>query len=70
MDYTVVIEKGEHSYGGYALDIDGIYAFGDCEQEVIEKLQQAITDRIVELRAEGKTPPLPMHTAAKVHVAA
>jgi len=70
MDYTVVIEKGVHSVGGYALDIEGIYAFGDTEQDVLEKLQKAIADRIGDLRAEGREIPQPTHSTSTIHVAA
>jgi predicted RNase H-like HicB family nuclease len=70
MDYTAVIEKGRENYGGYVLDIDGIYAVGASEQDVIEKLAEAITCRITELRAEGKEVPLPSQKAVTVHIAA
>lgn len=68
VDYAIVIEKGKESYGGYPLDIDGIYAFGDSEAEVKEKLSKAVTDRIAELRAEGKEIPAPSHTIGSVRL--
>lgn len=70
MDYTVVIEKGSGNYGGYALDIEGIYAVGESEEDVVRKLQDAIAYRIAELRAEGKDVPRPSQKAVTVHVAA
>lgn len=70
MDYTVVVEKGRENYGGYVLDIEGIYAVGDSEEEVIQKLSEAIAYRIAELRAEGKDVPLPSQKAVTVHIAA
>ncbi len=70
MDYTVVVEKGRENYGGYVLDIEGIYAVGDSEENVIRKLSDAIAYRITELRAEGKEVPIPSQKAVTVHVAA
>lgn len=68
MDYTIVIEKGNESYSGYPLDIEGIYAFGDTEADVAKKLETAIADRVAELRAEGKELPKPSHRIRSVHV--
>lgn len=70
MDYTVVVEKGSRNYGGYVLDIEGIYACGASEEDVLQKLREAIAYRIKELRAEGKEVPLPSQKAVIVHVAA
>ncbi len=70
MDYTVVVEKGSNNYGGYVLDIEGIYAVGDSEEEVIGRLQDAIAYRISEMRAEGKEIPRPSQKAVTVHIAA
>lgn len=70
MNYPVVIERGEENFSGYPLDIEGIYAFGKSESEILEKLTRAIEERLAEYRAEGKSAPSSSHTVRTIHVAA
>ncbi|MEH2417272.1 type II toxin-antitoxin system HicB family antitoxin [Nostoc sp.] len=48
MRYTVVIEKGETSYGAYVPDLPGCVAVG----ETLEEVKQMITEAI-EFHLEG-----------------
>jgi predicted RNase H-like HicB family nuclease len=42
MHYTVIIEKGETSFGAYVPDVPGCVAVGETREEVTELIQEAI----------------------------
>jgi predicted RNase H-like HicB family nuclease len=42
MPYTVVIEKGETSYGAYVPDVPGCIALAETEEEVELLIHEAI----------------------------
>ena len=45
-EYLVIIEQEEKNFGGYFVDIEGIYAVGDSAEEVVERLRSALAERI------------------------
>lgn len=59
MKYPVVIEKTRNGYGGYVVDIEGLHAVGDSPKEVRSLLQAILTERVQEMREEGKRIPKP-----------
>jgi predicted RNase H-like HicB family nuclease len=70
MQYTVIIEKGENSFGAYVPDLPGCVAVGETEQEVLQLIQEAIEFHLEGLKAEGKPFPQPVSHSEIVSVAA
>lgn len=58
-DYTVVIEKGETSYGAYIPDLPGCVAVGETREEVEALIKEAIELHLEMLRSDGLSIPEP-----------
>ena len=59
MNYLVVIEKGETSFGAYVPDLPGCVAVGETEQEAVRLVRDAIALHIEALRERGLPVPEP-----------
>ncbi len=59
MKYTVVIEKGDSSYGAFVPDLPGCIAAAETKKEVIKLIKEAIEFHIEGLKEDGKTIPIP-----------
>lgn len=70
MQYTVIIEKGETSFGAYVPDLPGCVAVGETREEVTELIQGAIEFHLEGMREEGLTIPEPVSSSQLVEVAA
>ena len=70
MQYTVIIEKGETSYGAYVPDLPGCVAVGETQEEVETLIREAIEFHLEGLTEEGLTIPEPMSSSQLVEVAA
>ena len=70
MQYTVIIEKGETSYGAYVPDLPGCVAVGETQEEVETLIREAIKFHLEGLREDGMTIPQPMSSSQLVDVAA
>lgn len=70
MQYLVVIEKGESSYGAYVPDLPGCIAVGESRMEVSRLIQEAIEFHIEGLLEDGLPVPPPASQAELVDVAA
>ena len=68
MQYMVVIEKGETSYGAFVPDLAGCVAVGETENEVIELIQEAIQFHLEDLKAEGFSIPHPVSKSTFVDI--
>jgi predicted RNase H-like HicB family nuclease len=55
--YTVVIEKGETSFGAYVPDLPGCIAVASTKPEVEKLIAEAITLHIESLRDHGNPVP-------------
>ena len=66
MNYLVVIEKGETSFGAYVPDLPGCVAVGDTEQEAVRLVREAIVLHIEALRERGLPVPAPRSRAELV----
>ena len=53
MQYLVVVEKGESSYGAFVPDLPGCIAVGETEKEVVKLIQEAIQFHLEDLQTEG-----------------
>lgn len=68
MDYVVIIERGETSWGAYVPDLPGCIAVGETRDEVRELIREAIELHLEELRQRGLTVPAPVSDIELVHV--
>ena len=59
MEYSIVIEKGEKSYGAYVPDLPGCVAVAATEVEVIKLIQEAIEFHLEGLKENGESIPAP-----------
>jgi predicted RNase H-like HicB family nuclease len=55
MQYTVIIEQGESSWGAYVPDLPGCVATGETREVVQRLLREAIDFHIEGLREQGET---------------
>jgi len=69
-EYTVIFERGEHSWGAYVPDLPVCMAAGQTREEVEKLIREAIQMHIEDLRATGEPVPEPTHFAASIRVAA
>lgn len=68
MQYIVLIEKGETSYGAYVPDLPGCVAVGESLDEVRKLIHQAIEFHLEEMQADGLAIPEPKTSAECVEV--
>ena len=59
MEYVVIFEKGENSYGAYAPDLPGCAVVGKTMAEVRRLIAEAIEFHIEGLREAGEVVPQP-----------
>ena len=59
MDYVVIYEKGDSSYGAYVPDLPGCIAVGETLEEVQTLIQEAIEFHIEGLQEDGDDVPQP-----------
>jgi predicted RNase H-like HicB family nuclease len=70
MQYTVIIEKGETSFGAYVPDLPGCVAVGETKEEAKQLIHEAIEFHLEGMKEEGLTIPEPASSSALVEVAA
>ncbi len=68
MQYTILIEKGETSYGAYIPDLPGCIAVGETVEEVRALIYEAIEFHLEGMREEGLPIPEPTTHAEYVEV--
>ncbi|MBE9004147.1 type II toxin-antitoxin system HicB family antitoxin [Fortiea sp. LEGE XX443] len=68
MRYTVVIEKGETSYGAYVPDLPGCVAVGETLDEVKILIAEAIEFHLEAMLEDGLPIPQPTSIAHEVEV--
>lgn len=59
MRYTVIVERGDCSWGAYVPDLPGSIAAGETREEVMVLIRQAIEFHIEGLRESGEAVPEP-----------
>ena len=70
MQYMVIFEKSERSYGAYVPDLPGCVAVGATIEEVRRLIREAIEFHIEGLREEDFPIPLPSSTVEFIEVPA
>lgn len=53
MNYTVIYEQGDSSWGAYVPDVPGVMAVGASREEVESLIRKAVEMHVEGLRAEG-----------------
>ena len=70
MKYTVILEKGESSYGAFVPDLPGCIAVGEGREQTLRLLEEAVAFHIEGLAAEGLPVPRPRCDVPQVEVKA
>jgi predicted RNase H-like HicB family nuclease len=70
MEYLVVVEKGNSSYGAYVPDLPGCVAAGESRREVLKLIRDAVRLHIETLRESGQPVPEPTSKSDVVRVRA
>ena len=68
MQYTVIYEKGESSWGAYVPDLPGVLAVGATREAVEVEIREAVSFHIEGLQEEGLAIPLPSSEAGWLDV--
>ncbi len=68
MQYVVIVEQGESSYGAYVPDLPGCVAAAETREEVLELIREAIELHLESMREEGLPIPEPSSTTEYVQV--
>lgn len=68
MQYSVIIEKGDHSYGAYVPDVPGCVAVAESKDEALEMIKEALAFHIESMRNDGEPIPPPTSFVEVVEV--
>lgn len=68
MEYLVVVERGETSFGAYVPDLPGCVAVGETREEILRLIRQAIEFHIKGLKQGGLAVPDPSSTVELVSI--
>jgi len=70
MQYTVIVEEGESSFGAYVPDLPGCVAVAESREEVLSLIREAIEFHLESLKEDGEAIPQPHSFSELVDVAA
>ena len=70
MKYTVILEKGESSYGAFVPDLPGCIAVGEDREQTLCLLKEAVAFHVEGLLAEGLPVPRPTCDITQIEVEA
>jgi len=70
MQYMVVVEHGEKSWGAHVPDLPGCVAAGETRDEVLELIREAMDFHIESLKQDGLPVPPPSSESELVEVSA
>jgi predicted RNase H-like HicB family nuclease len=70
VDYVVIVEKGETSYGAYIPDLPGCIAIGETREEALQLIREAINFHLEGLEQDGLPIPEPTSSIETVRVTA
>jgi predicted RNase H-like HicB family nuclease len=68
VDYVVIVEKGENSYGAYVPDLPGCVAAAETREEALKLIREAIEFHLEGMREDGLPVPPPSSSIELVHV--
>lgn len=70
MEYLVVVERGDKSFGAYVPDLPGCVAVGETRREVMKLIRAGIALHLEALRESGHEIPAPTSKSETVRVKA
>lgn len=68
MQYLIVVEQGETSFGAYVPDLPGCAAVGETRAEALQLIREAIQLHLQGLREEGLPVPAPSSSVEYITV--
>jgi len=68
MEYVVIVEQGDTSFGAYVPDLPGCVAVGETRDDAMRLLREAIEMHIESLRENGEPVPPPHSFVEKIAV--
>jgi len=68
MEYVVIVEQGDTSFGAYVPDLPGCVALAETRDEAMELIREAIAMHIESLRENGEPVPHPHSFIEKIAV--
>jgi len=68
MKYAVVIERSPHNFAAYVPDLPGCVSTGKSEQEVLQRIHEAIEFHLDGMREDGVPIPKPTSTVALIEI--
>ena len=68
MQYLIVVERGESSYGAHVPDLPGCATVGETREEVLQLIREAIEMHLESMRQEGVVIPEPMSTTEYIQI--
>jgi predicted RNase H-like HicB family nuclease len=68
MEYVVIVEQGETSFGAYVPDLPDCIAVGESRDEAMQLIREAIELHIENLREHGDPIPAQLSFVEKVAV--
>ncbi len=68
MDYVVIVEKAENSFGAYVPDLPGCVAVAATREELVPLIKDAIAFHLEGLQQDGQAIPAPSSSIELVHV--
>jgi len=70
MHYTVIVERGDDSWGAHVPDLPGCIAAGGTREEVLERIREAIEVHVQGLKDQGLPIPEPRSEGEVIEVGA
>ena len=68
MEFVVILEKGQNSFGAYVPDLPGCVAVGETKEEALRLIREAIDFHIEGMRQDGLPIPEPSSSSELVKV--
>ena len=68
MKYTVILEKGESSFGAFVPNLPGCIAVGEGKEQTLRLLKEAVAFHIEGLLAEGLPVPKPQCDVVQIEM--
>jgi len=68
MQYIVIVERSQTSFGAYVPDLPGCIAVAETREEVLRLIREAIELHLEQMRKDGTPIPEPSSTTESVQV--
>lgn len=59
MKYAIAVYKAKDNYGAYVIDVDGVIASGDTEEEAVANMRDALEFHLEGMAEDGDDIPEP-----------